>query len=71
MITAFFGLGTGLHKVANGDWSQLRELYKQWPFFRAVIDNAELALAKADMTVASEYAALVEGEIGQNIWRRD
>ena len=70
MIPAFFGLGTGLHEVAGGDWRALRDMYKRWPFFRAVIDNAELALSKCDMDVASEYAALVaDTETGRDIWR--
>jgi phosphoenolpyruvate carboxylase len=33
-------------------------MYSQWPFFRALIDNAELALAKSDLEIASEYANL-------------
>lgn len=37
-------------------------MYRDWPFFRAAIDNAALALVKADMFVASRYADLVESE---------
>ena len=33
-------------------------MYKNWPFFRAAIDNAELALAKADHNVMHEYFQL-------------
>lgn len=58
MLTAFYGLGTGLHETANGDWSALREMYEQWTFFRAIIDNAELALAKFDASIATSYAEL-------------
>lgn len=70
MITAYFGLGTGLHEAAAGDWALLRTMYAQWPFFRAVIDNAELALAKTDMAIGKEYAGLVsDRETGERIWR--
>ena len=33
-------------------------MYQEWPFFRALIDNAELALAKSDLGIAEEYASL-------------
>ena len=35
-------------------------MYTEWSFFRATLNNAELALAKADMGIAGEYAGLVE-----------
>ena len=37
-------------------------MYRQWPFFQATIDNAALALAKADKFIASRYAELVSNE---------
>ena len=36
----------------------LTDLYRTWPFFATVIDNAEMILAKADRGVARMYAAL-------------
>ena len=41
---------------------QLADLYRRWPFFASVIDNAELSLAKADMTTFRRYADLATGE---------
>jgi len=70
MITAFFGVGTGLHAAAGDDWSVLRDMYARWPFFTAVIDNAELALAKCDMSIAKEYANLLDDQAtGERLWR--
>jgi phosphoenolpyruvate carboxylase len=37
-------------------------MYKEWAFFRTVIDNAQVSLAKADMGIARLYAGLVEDE---------
>ena len=34
-------------------------MYRRWSFFRALIDNAELALAKADPGIVRHYASMV------------
>ncbi len=47
----------------------LQEMYAKWPFFRAVIDNAQMILGKADMRIARHYAGLVpEPEVAQRIY---
>lgn len=37
----------------------LQEMYAHWPFFRAVVDNAQMILGKADLRIAEHYASLV------------
>ncbi len=37
----------------------LREMYTQWPFFRTLLDNAQLSLGRADLAIARLYARLV------------
>jgi phosphoenolpyruvate carboxylase len=37
----------------------LQEMYADWPFFRAMIDNAQMILGKADLHIAERYAELV------------
>ena len=37
-------------------------MYREWHFFQAMVDNAQMALAKADMRIAGQYATLVEDE---------
>jgi phosphoenolpyruvate carboxylase len=37
----------------------LREMYGRWPFFRSMLSNMGMVLAKADLAVASRYADLV------------
>lgn len=37
----------------------LREMYRRWPFFHTMIDNAQMILAKADLGIARRYAELV------------
>jgi phosphoenolpyruvate carboxylase len=45
-----------------GNLQLLQEMYNDWNFFKVVIDNAQVSLAKADMGIARLYAELVEGE---------
>ncbi len=59
-LPGWFGLGTGL--VAAGDVAVLREMYDCWEFFRALLDNAEMSLLKADMDIAAIYSAMAENQ---------
>ncbi len=69
MITAFYGLGAAMCDLPDESWAMMEQMYRDWPFFRGVIDNAELALVKSDMSIAGEYATLVKDEkIGAEIF---
>ena len=57
-LTGWFGLGSGL--AAVDDLETLQRAYRDWPLFRALIDNAEMSLAKTDRGVAAAYLALGE-----------
>jgi phosphoenolpyruvate carboxylase len=37
----------------------LQKMNKQWPFFRALLSNMDMVLAKSDLALASRYAELV------------
>src|ERR1700682_5020564 len=37
-------------------------MYEHWMFFRSLVDNLQMVLAKADMRIARQYAALVSDE---------
>ncbi|MFW6330764.1 MAG: phosphoenolpyruvate carboxylase [Gemmatimonadota bacterium] len=43
---------------AIGTVDGLRRLYRSWPFFQAVVDNAQREMARARMPMAARYAAL-------------
>jgi phosphoenolpyruvate carboxylase len=65
-LPGWYGLGTALeryrtvHGVRGID--EIGHLYRTWPFLAAVLDNAEMILAKADMGVARRYASLVHDD---------
>jgi len=56
-LPGWYGLGAGLSAFASQDL--LKEMYQSWPFFKALLDNAEMSLLKADMGIAALYADLV------------
>jgi phosphoenolpyruvate carboxylase len=64
-LPGWYGLGTALDAItARGGLEMvehLAELYRRWPFFASVIDNAEQSLAKADLAVFRRYADLADG----------
>ena len=74
MIPAWYGLGTALSEVKYTDrhgWQAVCDMYRQWPFFQATIDNATLALAKADMYIAQRYSELAaDDDARRRIWQR-
>jgi phosphoenolpyruvate carboxylase len=58
----WFGLGTALEEGMRrrGGRRRLCAMHDHWPFFRTLIDNAQMTLRKADMGIAALYAGLVE-----------
>jgi phosphoenolpyruvate carboxylase len=60
ILPAWYGVGSALEAyAANPEGAALlQRMYKEWPFFRAVIDNVTMVLAKTDMAIAARYAKL-------------
>jgi len=56
-LPGWYGLGSGLAVVAGepDGTATLRAMYREWLFFRSLIENAEMSLAKADPLVAEPY----------------
>jgi len=38
----------------------LQRMHRQWPFFRALLSNLDMVLAKSDLRIAARYVELVE-----------
>ena len=74
-LPGWYGLGTACSTTvsigsAEPDWSELAEMYRQWPFFRTLIDNAQLSLGRADLPIASLYANLAQVKTRDEIFGR-
>ena len=73
-LPGWYGLGTALEAYwqRHGDdgLDRLAALYVSWPLFEAILGNAEMTLAKADIGVARSYAGLAGGPGAPRIWER-
>jgi phosphoenolpyruvate carboxylase len=60
-LPAWYGTGGALEAWRRNDPSRLAKLqrmYQEWPFFRTLLSNAQMALFKTDMHIAKEYVNL-------------
>jgi phosphoenolpyruvate carboxylase len=57
LLPAWYGCGSALASV---DRRELRHLYGGWPFFRSLVENLEMTLAKSSLEIATGYLELVE-----------
>ncbi len=71
IIPSWYGVGSAFEAFCEGCLPEpaeggglalLRDMYRRWPFFRALVKNVELDLVKADMGIAELYASLVTDE---------
>jgi len=71
-LPAWYGLGTALETWRNGDparLSQLQIMYRNWPFFHALLGNIQMALLKGEMNIAHEYTRLAsDRELADSIY---
>lgn len=62
-IPGWYGFGSAcrmfLRKNKPARLKELRQMFSDWPFFRAMIDLMQLSLTKADLHIARQYAGLV------------
>jgi len=71
-LPAWYGIGSALYQWVGDDparMKKLQDMYTHWPYFRALLSNTEMALYKADMRTAKEYADLcLSRETGKRIF---
>ena len=73
-LPAWFSIGQALERWRGDDpqrLAKLRRMYQEWPYFRALLANARMALSKAEMHIAREYLRLArDRRRGQAIYAR-
>ena len=63
MLPGWYGFGSAVElwvkQHPDKGMSFLQELYRDWPFFRTLLSNMDMVLAKSSIAIASRYADLV------------
>jgi phosphoenolpyruvate carboxylase len=58
-LPGWYGVGTALDAAAaRGDEETLREMARDWAFFRTLIEDLEMVLAKSDLAIAECFSKL-------------
>ena len=65
-LPGWYGFGSAVEafvkapgKDPKAQLALLQKMYRQWPFFRTLLSNMDMVLAKSDMQLASRYSELV------------
>jgi phosphoenolpyruvate carboxylase len=56
LLPSWYGCGSAF---GDADVDELRRLYRDWPFFRTLLQNLEMTLAKSSIEIARDYLVLV------------
>ncbi len=67
LLPGWYGFGSAIHRYLSDSQegertrriSLLKAMYWSWPFFRTLVSNMDMVLAKTDLSVAARYAQLV------------
>jgi phosphoenolpyruvate carboxylase len=75
MLPGWYGFGsaveTWVEQHPDKGMPFLKELYREWPFFRTLLSNMDMVLAKSSIAIASRYAELVPDTVlRENIFGR-
>jgi phosphoenolpyruvate carboxylase len=70
LLPGWLAVGTALEnflrqagqKKRGAHLEELRAMYRNWPFFRSMLSNIEMALAKTDFQIARQYAERVSNK---------
>ncbi|MGB9128020.1 MAG: phosphoenolpyruvate carboxylase [Thiobacillus sp.] len=71
-LPAWYGIGSALKGFIDSHpdgLAHLQGMCREWPFFRGLLSNVQMALTKADMEIAEEYARLCDHPNTMTIYR--
>lgn len=74
-LPGWYGMGSAFESLLAAPGTErktqlalLQRMHKQWPFFRTLLSNLEMVLAKSDLAIAERYVSLVEDKkLGKRI----
>ncbi len=60
-LPGWYGIGTALEDFVDGkpaNLKKLQQMHQRWPFLKALLNNSQMALEKAELNMAREYVSL-------------
>ncbi len=68
MLPGWYGFGSAVEQFLKENYAKnpseglnvLRKMYKDWEFFKMLLSNIDMVLAKTDLEIGEQYAQLVE-----------
>jgi phosphoenolpyruvate carboxylase len=74
-LNGWFGFGSAVKNFLDSGGPErlalLQRMCREWPFFRTLLSNMDMVLAKADSTLARHYADLVpDAKLAEDIFAR-
>ncbi len=75
-LPGWCGFGSAIEAFLDGTAAErktrldlLQRMHKQWPFFRTLLSNLDMVMAKSDLRIAARYVELVEDKrLGKRIF---
>jgi phosphoenolpyruvate carboxylase len=64
-LPAWYSIGAAIERWRGNDverLAKLQKMYEDWPFFRALLSNTQMALYKAEPTIARQYLRLARDQ---------
>ncbi len=65
-LPGWYGFGAAVEAFLHAEGADpnrqlalLQKMYRQWPFFKTLLSNMDMVLAKSDLALASRYSELV------------
>ncbi len=66
ILPGWFGLGSGLEQFLNQDpqanLALLKTMYRDWSFFKSLLENSEIALRQTDLRIANYYTTIAKDQ---------
>ncbi len=64
LLPGWYGFGSAVEAFLRTEdeagLERLRQMHRDWPFFRSLLANMDMVLAKTDVSIAARYATLVD-----------
>jgi phosphoenolpyruvate carboxylase len=73
-LPAWYSVGAAIERWRGSDverLAKLQRMYQEWPYFRALLSNTQMALYKAELRIARQYVGLARDQAqAEGIYRK-